>query len=276
MLGQDHKEVQLIVVNDGSTDGTAAVIASFDDPRLHLVDVPNGGVSRARNAGLSMARGSTIAFLDADDYWLAAKLSRQLRVMSLTPNLAAVGSYMRYVSRTDEALGTTGQHVGPAELLQLRRAELMPFALSSILWRTKLVQHAGGFDENLPDVEDLDLLARIAHLGPVECVPDVLGAYRIHKDSASAVQAKRQRAATRFVRARLQSGGNLTWEEFSREYKLTWRQSYGDQVQRWYRSAGVNVAERRFASAVGYSLLAFLAGPRYSIRRLVRQRGVAR
>ena len=280
VLSQDHGAVQLIVVDDGSTDRTGSIADSVDDPRLTLVSGPNRGVSRARNIGLERANGESIGFLDADDYWLPNKLGVQLDALEEDPQLVAIGSLMRYESAQGRILGTAGQPVSCDEQELIARARLMPFPLSSILFRTSVVADLGGFDEGLPgQVEDLELLARVASVGGIRCVPEVLGVYRIHGTSVSARDHTSQRAATRFVRARLQErerGGDLSPEEFARSYRLGWRQSYGDWVQAWYRLAGLRAAERRWGGTIGYGSIALLAGPRYTVRRLLRQRGRAR
>jgi glycosyltransferase involved in cell wall biosynthesis len=279
VLSQIHERVELIVVNDGSTDRTGSIADSFDDPRVTLVSGPNRGLSRARNTGLERAKGEAIGFLDADDYWLPRKLGVQLAAFAEYPTLVAVGTLMRYESAQGRILGTAGQPVSREEQDLVARARLMPFPISSILFRTNVVTDLGGFDEELRDAQDLELLSRVASVGDIRCVPEVMGAYRIHGNSMSARDLGLQRANTRFIRARLderERGGDLSWEEFARGYRRGWRQSYGDRVQAWYRLAGLRAAEQRWVGAIGYGSIALLAGPRYTVRRLLRQRGRAR
>lgn len=88
-LAQTYRDVEVIVVDDGSTDDTPDVLAAISDPRLHVIRQPNRGISAARNAGLDAATGAYIAFLDADDRWLPTKLERQLRLMEAEPDVVA-------------------------------------------------------------------------------------------------------------------------------------------------------------------------------------------
>ena len=276
VLSQTHDAIQLIVVDDGSTDRTASIGNSVGDARLTLVSRPNRGLSRARNTGLEMAKGAFVGFLDSDDYWLPKKLAVQLAAFAKDPTLVAVGALMHYESAEGRILGIAGQPVSPEEQNLIAGARLMPFPISSILFQRKVIADLGGFDKEIRGVEDLELLARVASVGRILCVPEVLGAYRIHGDSMSAQDLSLQRDATRFIRARLderERGSDLSWDEFARTHRPTWRQSYGDRVQAWYRLAGLRTAERRWLGSIIYGSMAMLFGPRYTFRRLLRQRG---
>jgi glycosyltransferase involved in cell wall biosynthesis len=90
VFSQTVGDLQVLVVDDGSTDDTPDVLARIRDPRLEIVRTSNQGVSAARNEGLSRAKGDFIAFLDADDRWTPRKLEHQLQVMSTEPDIVAV------------------------------------------------------------------------------------------------------------------------------------------------------------------------------------------
>lgn len=275
VLSQTHSHLELLVVDDGSADRTAELARSVNDTRVSVFSGPNRGPSAARNVGLQRAKGPFVAFLDADDYWFPEKLASQLLLMTDNTDLLAVGTLMRYESLDGTVLGTAGQKLGPMDQESIANARLMPFPLSSILFRKTALDQVGGFDESLEVAEDLDLMAQVARLGALQCVPSVLGSYRVHDASLSARRFRLQRAATRFIRARLaaaDTGEHLTWKEFQGSYGRTFRQRYGDRVQAWYRAAGQSVAERRWLAAFRFGSLALVAGPRYTLKRLYRQR----
>jgi GT2 family glycosyltransferase len=148
--------------------------------------------------------------------------------------------------------------------------------MSSLIVRQSALARAGLFDESFryPGSEDLDFVSRLAMNGPLQCVPRVLGSYRVHPASAMARERVRINFEARFVRqriARRAQGGDLTWEEFRASYRRTWAERRRDLVEVWYRSAALWHGEGRRLRAFGYGCLAVVASPWYTIRRLYRQ-----
>jgi hypothetical protein len=132
-----------------------------------------------------------------------------------------------------------------------------------------------GFDDALREAEDLDFIARLARYGRIACVPKILGSYRIHPASAMARHRSTVNMYARFVRERLaarDAGEMLTWDRFSATYHPTWRERYQDFTERWYRSAALWYGEGKPLRALGFWLLAAVAAPAYTLRRVYRQR----
>jgi glycosyltransferase involved in cell wall biosynthesis len=276
VLGQSHQSLQLIIVDDGSSDQTAAVARRYGDDRASLVSVEHGGANRARNLGLARARGKYVAFLDADDYWLPGRLSRQLPLLETNPRIEVVGHLMRYQSiDSDRVLGISGEAIDESKMHRIREGRLVPFPLSSALFRVASVRAAGGFDEQLPAAQELDLYARVAHIGNFVTVPEVLGVYRLHGDSISAKRFSTQRKMARFVRARLlarSQGQDLTLRDFESDYRPTFGQRYDDLVHELYRNCALTVSQQKWLRAIFYGVGALILGPRYSVKRIVTQR----
>lgn len=277
-LSQTLADLEIIVVDDGSTDNTLEVAKSIRDPRLRILSGANSGPAAARNRGWRATRPSSfVGFLDADDLWDATKLAEQVDFLTRRPDLTAAGCFMRYISSSGRVLGRTGQTVDAAELQRIARGELFPFPTPSLLVRRSALAVTGGFDECFRHAgsEDLEFLSRLARVGPMDCVPRVLGSYRIHSASAMARNRIRINREARFVRARIaarQAGGDLTWETFARTHRPTWGERHQDFVEVAYRSAALWHGEGESLRALAYGGLALLAGPRYTIRRLYRQR----
>jgi glycosyltransferase involved in cell wall biosynthesis len=177
VLTQTHQPVETIVVDDGSTDDTAAFVTSrYAD--ILLIRQPNRGLSAARNAGLAAARGEFVQFLDADDVLLPAKLERQLALLQPRPELAGVYCDFEYLECDGRRAGSGFAEVPAGGVLRslLRRNFIVAHAP---LLRTEVVRAHGGFDEGLSACEDYDLWLRLAAAGrEFHGTDDVLVLYR--------------------------------------------------------------------------------------------------
>lgn len=167
VLGQTWADLELVVVDDGSADGTPDHLeASFLDPRLRVLRQENQGVSAARNRGVRETAGEWVAFLDSDDLWLPEKLERQL---------AAVGQYPGWdACHTEEVWIRHGRWANPRKVHAKHGgwifSQCLPLCIispSSILLRRAVFEALGGFDESLPACEDYDLWLRLCAARPV-------------------------------------------------------------------------------------------------------------
>jgi glycosyltransferase involved in cell wall biosynthesis len=165
VLSQSWQDLELLAVDDGSTDSTAREIEEIRDPRVLLLREPHRGVAAARNAGLRSARGRYIAFLDADDVWLPGKLERDVAYLDADPEADLVFSAMRMVDESGRGLGRTIRRwsgvLTPRDLL----IENM-IGADTVLMRRAAFEQTGWFDENLPAGSDYDYLLRLALLRP--------------------------------------------------------------------------------------------------------------
>jgi len=167
-LAQEEADFELIVVDDGSTDGTEAALAPIRD-QLRFLSQTNRGVSAARNTGARVARGEWLAFLDSDDIWLPDKLCAQMAFVREHPETR--------ICQTGEIWIRNGVRVNPCNhhrkpdgdvfLPSLQRCLVSP---SAVMIRRDLFEAAGGFDESLPACEDYDLWLRLAWQTPVPLI----------------------------------------------------------------------------------------------------------
>jgi glycosyltransferase involved in cell wall biosynthesis len=176
VLLQNYAPIEIIVVNDASHDGTAAVVESFGEPTIALINRPvNGGVSAATNTGLRRARGEYVAFLDADDEWLPGKLHKQVALISAYPQMTFVSCGGRFISSSGDVREEFGMKI-PALSSDLWRKLLADtyVAKPCVLARRTAFAQVGEFDENLPMAEDQDMWIRLASAGDVGVVLEPL------------------------------------------------------------------------------------------------------
>lgn len=193
VLDQTYKNFELIVVDDGSVDESLKILDSFDDQRIKVFSQPHSGVSRARNYGISKAKGEYMAFLDSDDTWEASFLERMAASLEQNPDAALV--YCGW-----QNLGVEGgrgkpfippDYEAPEKHLLLLVENRWP--IHAALTRSEAIRKAGGFDERFVIGEDYLLWLRIACFNIITRVPEVL-AYYHHHGGVQATKSKLRRA----------------------------------------------------------------------------------
>ena len=177
VLGQDYQPLELIVVDDGSTDGTPAIIRQY--PRARCLSQPNQGHGPAKNAGLTAACGEFIAFLDADDVWRPEKLRRQAAHLIQNPTLGYVTCYCRLVREP----GTDWPGWVNAMFYEKPQPSHMP---SALLARRSAFERVGPFNPDFWHSNDTDWVMRARDAGlPGYQLPEVLYDRRVHDRNLS-------------------------------------------------------------------------------------------
>jgi glycosyltransferase involved in cell wall biosynthesis len=171
-LAQDYRPIELIVVDDGSADDSASIARRYPDVRVSRQD--HRGVSAARNAGVALATGSLIAFLDADDTWLPGKLARQVELMNQRPDVGWCVTLHRCVL---EAGASPPAWLRP-DLLERDHVAYLP---SAVVVRARVMAEVGPFDPSRRVGEDSDWFFRARDLGiEMAVVGECLLLKRVH------------------------------------------------------------------------------------------------
>lgn len=168
VLAQDFGNFELIVVDDGSTDGTQGLLGEYDED-IRVIHQTNRGVSAARNRGIDEAVAPLVAFLDSDDLWKPQKLSRQIEFFNTHPE--------SLINQTEEIWVRNGRRVNPKRRHQKFSGDIFERSLglclvspSAVMIRKELFDTVGLFDESLPACEDYDLWLRISCRYPIHLI----------------------------------------------------------------------------------------------------------
>ncbi len=190
-LEQSFQDLEVVVVDDASTDATLEVAQGFTDERVRVVALPErGGAAAARNRGIDEARGELVAFLDSDDTWHPTKLQRQVdHYRGLGASFGVVYTGYWEVEDGDARLGQVPRARGDLSRALLHHDHLSP--TSTVMVETEALRAVGGFDEDLPARQDYDLWLRLSEHVLFDHVQDPLVTLHIRGDSiTSDVEAR--------------------------------------------------------------------------------------
>lgn len=245
VLAQSYSQVEIVVVDDGSTDGSATVAAQF--PTVILVRQPNAGLSAARNAGIRASSGDLLTFLDADDRLLPDAIQTGVERLTAHPEWAFVSGAYRDI----DAAGMPARpwpHVCPDgdHYLGLLRAPYIAMH-ATVLFRRNALEQAGGYDVSLRACEDYDLYLRVARRWPVGCHCQVVAEYRQHGENMTRDAARMLQAVMQVMRREAEyAAQDQSVAVAHQEGVRFWRAYYG---RRLARELGVALVGRQWRRA---------------------------
>ena len=182
VLAQTYDDFELLLIDDGSSDGSVEIAASYADPRVRLiVHDRNQGIPRTRNHGLAEARGELLAILDSDDAAHRTRLDHQVAYLDAHPEVAAVGSWLKLVNKQGRVKGVLLRPTHPDDV----RAHILfvsCFKNPAMTARTEVVRRFG-YREQFTYCQDIDLWARVSEAYALANIPRFLTRYRTGGES---------------------------------------------------------------------------------------------
>jgi glycosyltransferase involved in cell wall biosynthesis len=210
VLAQTAPDLELIVIDDGSTDATPEILAGIRDSRLRVERQPAAGLTRSLNRALALARAPLVARLDADDVALPERLAQQRRFLDANANVGLLGTGAREVDADGREVAVV---CPPTEDGALRRALIRrnPFVHSTVMMRRSVVARVGGYDEALPVAQDYDLWMRMSRITRLANLAAPLVVRHLLSGSVSAARETERLSAEARVRWHAVRSGVYPW-----------------------------------------------------------------
>jgi glycosyltransferase involved in cell wall biosynthesis len=286
VLSQTFTDLELIVVDDASTDGTWEVVSKHAaaDTRVKVFrnDI-NVGAAGSTNRGIGLARATLIGRMDADDVSLPTRFEKQVDALRNNPHYAVVGTFASHTNEAGKILGLSPTGPRSEDEFNALRAAGKPTMVfgGTALFTKALFERVGGFDPDIRSAEDLELFDRMAEHGPVVTIEESLLLYRLHPGSTVGKTFFEGRQVHRYVRARRRARSTgvqpldlQQFKEWEQEQTIwsrfrTWNEDTG---QFHFRAAGMAYGQRDWVRFVWHLVRAFISNPVWVVRRLWKQR----
>ncbi|MEM8875455.1 MAG: glycosyltransferase [Planctomycetota bacterium] len=185
ILAQTFTDFEFIIVDDGSTDQSRAILHGYDDPRIRLIEQDNIGLTPTLNKACKLATGDLLARMDADDVAKPDRFAKQVAFLDAHPEVAVLGGAYELVDDRGRLLRVQHQPTDNATLQELCLVGKVPICHPLVMMRRGVFEQVGGYDESYSASQDLDLWLRMGEHGDLASLPDVLLQYRMQADSIS-------------------------------------------------------------------------------------------
>jgi glycosyltransferase involved in cell wall biosynthesis len=279
ILRQTYEDFSLIIINDGSTDGSLEHLRSLEDPRIVLIDQENMGLGFSLNVGLRLCKSKYVARMDADDVSLPGRFAAQIEFLEANPNIVMVGTQVEFLirNRVQKALRVPTNHDDIRSRLFVGRAGLCH---PSVMFRTGAAIACGGYPVGIIG-EDIDFFLRMCEQGTVANLDQALLRYRLHVGQLSQTKCRELVSANRYAgycaRCRHRGLPPQSFHEFLRDSSLInrWRRDAEAWELLQYRTGRIQLASGKPIEGTLRLALLGICRPFRTIRRVIQTFGAA-
>jgi glycosyltransferase involved in cell wall biosynthesis len=259
ILDQSFDDFEFIIIDDGSTDATAAIISqqSGRDSRIRLLRQEHAGTTAALNHGIREARGKYIARMDADDISLPDRFEKQVSFLEDHPEMCAVGAWTLRIDQDGDPLCVKQWHTDHAEIVAWLEKGLQGLPHPTAMIRTEAIHRIGGYCEEYPLAQDLDLWLRLSETAKLANLPEVLLKYRHHKRSITACQRREQLEFNRVILVDTYQRRGLRCDPAI----LDWQVELSESWEEPHQSALLAARNGYFSTARKYAFLSLAHRP---------------
>jgi glycosyltransferase involved in cell wall biosynthesis len=212
VLAQTFTDFELLLINDGSTDATEAIIRSYTDERIRLINQTNQGIAAALNMGMLNANADLIARFDADDICMPERLMLQYNFLQEQPDYVIVGADADYIDMNGDFVFTCHLPAHNDEDIRDLALHKCPFIHSAVLFRKEPIMRAGAYNTNAYAFQDHLLWSKVIKLGKACNLPRALLQVRLNPESIS-IDEKWRTKRFREIKSGAIQNGNITMEE---------------------------------------------------------------
>jgi glycosyltransferase involved in cell wall biosynthesis len=282
VLAQTWRNFILIIVDDGSTDGTLAMMGRYaaQDTRIRIYTQPNAGTAPTLNRGIALAEGEWVFLMHADDRMRTNRIERQVAFIAEHPELAVASSLVRHIDGENRVIGKDNSKLTTHDAVNtlVSANQLIGFNHPAVALRKSAVLAVGGYRQAFWPAEDLDLWNRVAEKGyKILVQPEFLLDYRIHGNSASVSKSRLTLQKCHWLRdcmLRRRAGQTeLDWESFlTAQRALPWLMRTNmvriDLSKACYKSAVSHYATKAYLPSLFKALFAVLLRPAVTLRQI--------